>query len=264
MDAALAIAGIDDSLLELVVRGLVTSEPDALALLVTGSYAKGSASVESDLDLVLLTATHPDVGYRTSFLDRRDLPPLHVSAGVQTLDAWLERGRKPEAWALGFPARFDARYMWSTPAARDLLGHDPSQLDHPASPPELEDLVEALQKTRRASRAGDWLGARWHARDAGELMPRLLVPLNRERQVCDRREALEAALALTTAPDRWRDDFPIALGLTEASDVAVVDATLRLGLRLIAFLRVQAPDIDPQPGVRAALVDGTLERVLGG
>lgn len=263
MDTALAIAGVDDDLVELVVRGLVTSERDTLALLVTGSYAKGSATPDSDLDLVLLTATTPTVGYRTSFLDRRGYPPLHVSAFATTLDAWLERGRQPERWALGFPARFDAHYVWSTSDACDRLGDDPSQIDHPPAPPELEDLVEAFQKMRRASRTDDWLGARWHARDAAELMPRLLVPLNAERRVRDRREALEAALDLTVAPDGWRDDLPVALGLTDATDITVVRVTLRLGLGLLAFLREHAPDIDPQPGIGAALADGTLERVLG-
>jgi len=90
------------------------------------------------------------------------------------------------------------------------------------------------------------------------------VPLNRQRWVCDRRDALQAALDLTVAPDGWREHFPTALGLTDAADATVVGATLGLGLRLLAFLREHAPDTDPQPGIRAALADGTLERLLAG
>ena len=59
-----------------------------------------------------------------------------------------------------------------------------------------------------------------------------------------------------------RDDLPLLLGLVEATGEDVVETALRLGLDLLALLREHAPGVDPQPGLREALADGTLERLL--
>jgi hypothetical protein len=62
-------------------------EPSAIAVLVGGSYAKGTADELSDLDLTAIV--DGDGGrYRTWFQDRPGMRPLHVSAGVETI-AWL-------------------------------------------------------------------------------------------------------------------------------------------------------------------------------
>lgn len=93
-------------------------------------------------------------------------------------------------------------------------------------------------------------------------MPGLILGINPHRGVHDRLDALHAALELPAAPASWRDDLPLLLGLDEASDQEVVEATRRLGLELLAFLRENVPGVDPQPGIAEALADGTLERLL--
>ena len=47
------IEGLDAALAEHVVHQLCVLEPDATEVLLTGSYAKGTAAVASDLDLSL-------------------------------------------------------------------------------------------------------------------------------------------------------------------------------------------------------------------
>jgi Nucleotidyltransferase domain len=257
------LPGIDPALLHGIVERLVELEPDARAVVVTGSHAKGTAKPDSDLDVRALTAGRPRVPYRTWFEERPDGVPLHVSAGAKSVDDWLAARRRPNAWSLGFPVRHDAVYLWATDGARAALG-DPPGHRHPAAPPELEDFVEALAKVRRARDDGDGLGARWHAQTAATLAPRLLLRLNPERLVHDRRDALAAALGLRVAPDGYAADLAASLGLTEASDAEVAEAALRLGRRLLAFLREGDPDVDSQPGVADALRDGSFERLLDG
>lgn len=82
-------------------------------------------------------------------------------------------------------------------------------------------------------------------------------------KVCDRRAALEAALSLRVAPEHYRDDLSVCLGLVPVDDDAVQEAALRLGRELLAFLRERKPDVDDQPDIAGYLADGTLERHLG-
>jgi hypothetical protein len=77
------------------------------------------------------------------------------------------------------------------------------------------------------------------------------------------REALDAALSLSVAPEHYREDLPICLGLTAASAEEVGRAALRLTGELLGFLREHRPDVDPQPDLPRYLADGTLERRLG-
>lgn len=243
-------------------RRLRALEPSTIAILVTGSYAKGTADEDSDLDIRAVTDEDPVVRYRTWFQDRPGAKPLHVSAGAKTATAWLRERELPQQWTLGFPGLYVATYVWATDGARRLLGEDPSNR-HPPAPPELEDFVELLVKVGRSARRGDATGTRLYARGVGELAPRLLIPLNEERIVSDRREALEAALSLTVAPDHYRADVSVCLGLVPAGDGEVSESALRLGRELLAFLRVNAPEVDDQPDVGSYLRDGTLERHLG-
>lgn len=243
-------------------RRLRALEPSTIAILVTGSYAKGTADEDSDLDIRAVTDEEPVIRYRTWFQDRPGAKPLHVSAGAKTATTWLRERELPQEWTLGFPGLYVATYVWATEDARLLLGRDPSNR-HPPGPPELEDFVELLVKVRRSVVHGDAVGTRLHARGVGELAPRLLTPLNEERVVSDRREALEAALSLTVAPDHYRADISVCLGLVPAGDDAVSESALRLGRGLLAFLRANAPDVDDQPDIASYLRDGTLERHLG-
>ena len=227
--------------------------------MVTGSYAKGSADEDSDLDLRAATSGPVRVSYRM-WAEARAGRPLHVSAGAKRIEEWIETRSRPAAWALGFPAVYDARYLWATDAARELLG-DPANRRPPA-PPELEDFVEHTVKVRRAARLGDGAGARWYAQAGAVLAPGLLRSLNPERVVLDRRDALEAALTLPVVPDRYRDRMLVCLGVAPAPDAQVVEAMVGLARSLLVFLRERNPDVDPQPEIGLCLADGTLERWL--
>jgi predicted nucleotidyltransferase len=58
------IERLERALVRRVVEQLDTLEPVATAVLLTGSYAKGTAAEASDLDLTAITPS-PRVGYRT-------------------------------------------------------------------------------------------------------------------------------------------------------------------------------------------------------
>lgn len=262
MDRVEVVAGLDPVLAERVVARIRELEPSTIAVLIFGSYAKGRADRDSDLDVHAVTEDEPVSPYRMWFEERTGEKPLHVSPSVKSVSAWLAKRAEPQGWALGFAAEHVARYLWSTDDARARLGDDPSCV-HPPAEPELEDFVEYLIKIERAAAAEDWPILRIYARQAALLAPGLLRTLNDEVAVRDRREALETALSVRVAPEHYRTDLTIALGLADATDEAVRRAALRLGRELLAFLRVYKPDADPQPDIAAYLADGTLERHLG-
>lgn len=259
--ARLSDLGLERSQAAQVVERALALEESAIGLAVAGSYAKRTATSDSDLDVVLFTGTPPVARYMTWFESRLSGRPLHVSLGVREPHEWLKRAAQPEAWSLGLPARFDAVWLWATGELRATLGDDPTQ-HHPAADAELEDLVETLIKARRALRIGDAFAARLHARDAAELMPRLLHLLEPGREVADRADAIYAALELPTVPHGFRADFSVALGLDTAETDVVVAAAFRLGRGTLTLVRERAPHLDPQPGIATALQSGVLERLL--
>ena len=253
------IEGLDAALADHVVHQLCVLEPDATAVLLTGSYAKGAAAVASDLDLMAITPS-PRVSYRMWFERIGDVL-LHVSAGATTAEGWLAKATSPARWSLGFGAINAADYLWTDEGTRERLGADPS-LRHPPADPELEDFLDFVLKAKRAASSGDELGLRWFAQGAGALAPALLIPINKSRIVCDRRDALDTALTLTAAPAHYATDLAVCLGLTSASGDDAKAAVARLGDELLAFLRERAPDVDDQPEIARYLTDGTLQRHL--
>lgn len=262
MDRVELVPGLEPGLLERVIARLRELEPNVIAILVSGSYAKGTADEWSDLDVQVVTQGDPVSPYRMWFEERAAGQRLHVSPSVKSLTDWLAKRNEPQNWALGFPVFHVVRHVWATDEARARLGDPPSNI-HPPPPPELEDFVEFLQKALRCSLYDDGSGVRLFAREAALLAPRLLWPLNDDVVVRDRREALEAALSLRVAPEHYRDDLSICLGLVPTGDSAVQEAALRLGRKLLAFLRERKPDVDDQPDIAGYLTDGTLERHLG-
>ena len=196
-----------------VLERLLDLEPGLIAVLLTGSYAKGTASLTSDLDLVALTASIPRTDYRMWFEERRNGPPLHVSAGATTPSGWLARRDSPARCSFGFPAINEANYLWGATQAAALLGESPS-LMHPPARPELEDFIDFVLTAKTCAKAGDDL--RSFAQAAASLAPSLLISSNAERIVSDRRDALDAALSLPIAPANYqrRDYLPrISAGL---------------------------------------------------
>jgi predicted nucleotidyltransferase len=61
------VPGLQRALAVRVVERLLDLEPGLIGVLLTGSYAKGTASLTSDLDLVALTASIPRTEYRMWF-----------------------------------------------------------------------------------------------------------------------------------------------------------------------------------------------------
>jgi hypothetical protein len=256
------IPGLEGGLVERLVDRLRRLEPSSVAVVVIGSYARGTSDEDSDVDLRAITRDEPSMGYRTWFVDRLGIKPLHVSAGAKSVEAWLARGNEPQAWALGFPALYEGRYAWATTEARDALGDPPSNL-HPPESPELEDFVETLVKARRCARSGDAVGNRFYAHGAALLAVPLLRPLNDDVVVTGPREALDAALSFPIAPEHYREDLRRCMGVVPARDDEVEEAALRLGRELLALLRERKPDIDSRPEAAGYLADGTFERHLG-
>jgi predicted nucleotidyltransferase len=255
---------LDAALAQRVVARIRELEPSAIAILAFGSYARSTATEESDLDVRVVTQHRPSSDYRMWFEERPGAKALHVSPSVRSLEAFLADRREPAMWrwALGFPVLEEMRYLWAGDEARALIGDPPSFVRAPA-PPELEDFVEFLTKVGRARDRGDGIGVRHYAHYAALLAPGLLRTLNREVVVHDRRGAIDAALSLEVAPEHYRADLTVALGLEPRDDHEVGQAALRLGRELLAFLRERKPDVDPQPDIARYLADGTLERHLG-
>ncbi len=255
-----SLDALPHQMLDRILDRCLSGEPGPLAVLVTGSFATGRATPQSDLDLTVLLGGEPATGYQTWF-ESRPGRILHVSTDFQRLDDWLRRAQQPANWSLGFPAETAGRLIWATEEARAILP-DPPNLRQPAGDTELEDFLEGAMKTRRAITTDDWLGARFHAHSMAMLTPRLLIPLNPERRVTDRRDALDAALSLPIAPEHYREDLIACLGLTALPDCAFANAAKRLPEVMLAFLRERAPEIDQQPWLARYLRDGTLERHL--
>ena len=262
MDRSQVVPGLDAGIVEPVVARIRELEPSTIAVLVSGSYAKGTADEHSDLDLEVATEDEPRVRYRMWFEERPGAKPLHVSLSVKPIAEWLAKRGEPQSWALGFPVEHVVSHVWATREARGRLGDPPSNT-HPPQEPQLEDFVEYVAKVRRAATRGEVMEIRMRARQGAELTPALLRKLNREVFVRDRPEALAAALSLEVEPEHFRSDLPVCLGVVHATDDDVLEATLRLARELLAFLRERAPEVDLQPDIARYLTDGTLERHLG-
>ena len=67
-----------DPLIEEVAARLRELEPMAIAIVVIGSYARGTHDEASDLDLKAITRDEPAVPYQTWFQGRSGRTPLHV------------------------------------------------------------------------------------------------------------------------------------------------------------------------------------------
>lgn len=72
-------------------------EPDALAILIFGSYGRGDAGPYSDLDLRVITSAPPRVPDRWHFVPHPEAPGrlLHVSVGARTMDEILSQASDP-------------------------------------------------------------------------------------------------------------------------------------------------------------------------
>src|SRR5690554_5457605 len=126
------------------VNWLRTEYSDAVAVVLKGSHARGQASQWSDIDFDVLVSTANVEEYRT-WIQPVDGRLVHISAAVESLDAWLADASEPSYWSLGLPTVETTRLLWAIDDRhRELLDH-PHQT-HPPHEMEIEDTMEALGK----------------------------------------------------------------------------------------------------------------------
>ncbi len=228
------------------VNRLRDEEPQAVAILCHGSYARGAAEPFSDLDLDVLIDGEPEAGYRSAFEQLPDGRLLHATIATMSLEEWLEQFDEPaesEEWAFFLPARQTAQLFWATPeAAAALEGRITLEL---GAAPQLQDLLESAAKVRNALVRNDALGVRQSAQEVALRVPALVALLTPVAPVHTRREALQAALDLPTPLPHYRDDLLACLGMHERSlpvaELAAAALRLTMGIPLNCCALIQPP-----------------------
>jgi phosphoribosyl-AMP cyclohydrolase len=250
---------VDRAWLDGWVERLRAAYPTAVAVLLAGSYARGTAGRKSDVDLQVILP-EGDKEYRAYFELRPDGSYRHVSAGIRPLADWHAKSEEAAAWALSLPAQQYHRLLWATPEARTVLGDEPT-IRQPAGPVELEDFQEWAAKVRSALDRGDGLALRWAAQQQARLLPAMLCRLNAPVRAGTPFEAVRVALDFSVAPARYREDMLVCLGLTAEghTDAEVAAAAERLNLGTLRLLRERGADIVAEVDLREALVAGVLE-----
>lgn len=290
--SAAADAAINDLLADWTTR-LRAAEPDAVAIVCRGSFARGEPEPWSDLDLDLIFDDREIDEYRSAFGPPFVIPdteadtsadsdasaqsapaapatgtspPLHVTIACRTLADRLREIAEPaesEAWAFFLAAAEPARVVWKHPRVGARLPDRFAVEYHLA--PQLQDLLECAAKIRNARRRDDEPGARLAARDLAVHVPALVALVNPQIRVETRRQALAVALGFPDAPPGYRDRILFCLGLSDSGPEDLPDCAIALARATIAFLTPHAREVAPylEPGLAEALADGTVSRVLG-
>jgi hypothetical protein len=252
---------VDHAFIARWAKRLQSTIPEAAAVILKGSYARGDAGPYSDLDFDLLTSSGPREEY-PAYLDEFAGRLIHVSVAVRDLTCWLAEEEEPAAWAFGLPASEAIRLLWAADEAL-ATALDRAARHFPAGEPELEDFVAGLGKVRQAHAQGDDLALRLATQDLARLCPSLLRPLNPEVRVSTRREALRAALAFPVSPPGYPEDMRLCLGLSNRATTEDVHETARrLVLGVLETLQPHAARLAPllPPDLAAALASGALQR----
>lgn len=255
---------VDDGFIAKWVDRLREVTPDAVAVILKGSYARGNPGPYSDVDFDVLTAGAAREEY-PAFLE--EVPGgrlVHVSVAVSNLAGWLAEETEPAGWSFGLPASEAMRLLW---AVDDALT---KQLDRrervfPGGEPELEDFVAGLGKVTQARTRGDGPALRLAAQDVASLCPSLLQTLNPAVRAGTRSESLQLALTFPISPPHYREDMLTCLGLTaRASSETVHLSAVRLVHGVLELLQPQAARLAPllPPDLAGALARGTLRRYV--
>ena len=155
---------------------------------------------------------------------------FHTAAGAAFADLMIDGHR--ETWPIHskpFRAWLRRRYYQATQGALSA-GALRSALD----------LLEARAQFDAPERA---IHVRVAAHGMGETAPVLLRDLNAPLTVCNRIEAVRAALELAVAPVGWADDLAVLLALAPADDARVREAAERLARGVLGLLRERAPGV---------------------
>jgi predicted nucleotidyltransferase len=254
-----------DSFFPDLIQRLRRDIPNVAAILLKGSHARGEAGPFSDVDIDVLVDREPFEDYLAWFEDADDGRLRHISAAVQDIGGWMAETREPVEWAYGLPAAETTRLLW---ARDDFLRR---QLDlparkHPPEPPELEDFVEAWGKIRNAMHADDDRGLRLAAQSLARYCVQNLRLLNPPVRPSHRREAIRMILAFNVAPECYREDLAMCLGLsgdaTTMTDIFL--AARRLTFGTIALMRGH-PEVfrgEVPDDLFEALMNGTIDRYI--
>ncbi len=254
---------VDEAFLAGWVRRLREEEPKAVAVLLTGSYARGDAGPHSDVDLLVLCAGEPKTPY-TAYLVETDDRLVHVSVGARQWDSWIGRQSTPAGWSFHMPAREVALVLWAAEEAQDRLRD--SALERPAGSMELEDFLECACKVKNARLSGHELALRLAAQDLARLCPSVLGWVNSPKPARNLVEALETALALPAAPSHYREDMLACLGLSGRAvpESELYERVMRLATGTLDLLSPLADELagEVEPYLSGYLQDGTLRRYL--
>lgn len=233
--------------------------PDAVAVVLKGSHARGEARPWSDIDFDVLVST-PDVEEYRTWIERVGERLVHISAAVESLDTWLADAEEPSSWSLGFPTIETTKLMWAIDDEhRKLLDHP--YKTHPAHEIEIEDTMEALGKMRNALDRGDSIAVYRNANKLATLIPTMLVPINPAVSVANSRQAIDAVLSLPNAPEGFTEDWLKCMGYVDTrTPESTLAAATRMFNGVLAMLPADA-DVIGEDFARM-LTDGTLTAYL--
>lgn len=211
-----------------VVR-LRVEYPDSVAVVLKGSHARGEAKPWSDIDFDVLVSTPGVEEYRT-WIEPVGDRLVHISAAVESLDAWLTDANAPSSWSLGFPTVETTKLLWAIDEAHCELLDQPHQTHPPHEIEiEIEDTMEALGKMRNAFNRGDIIGVYRNANKLATLIPTMLVPVNPITSVSNSRQAIDAVLSLTNVPEGFAEDWLTCMGYV---DNRIPESTLTAATRM--------------------------------
>jgi len=254
----------EENMLQVVVSWALDEEPEAVAVLLAGSRARGEAQNFSDVDITTVTTQTPKCSYRTLFLENDHNQLTHVSMGAQSLQDWQMEHEQPVDWSMFLPAEEHYRVLWVRPNYEYLFSY--GKINHPAPGMEVEDFLEYVSKAKNAWLHRDDIGVRWSAMEAAKYLPGILKPLNPEIAAKNKMDALKLALSLPVTPENYQNDMMICLGLIPVDDTRkIMEALLRLALGAIKMIKDKALEFSEligQPYIPEYIYNGTVERYL--
>jgi phosphoribosyl-AMP cyclohydrolase len=247
------------------VERLQRDEPDAVAILLKGSAARGDAGPHSDVDFDVLTASGPREAYRAYLVETRAGWLTHVSVAIHDIAGWLAQETEPAECAFSLSVAEVTRLVWT----RDDTWHERlarPALPHPPGQAELEDFIADFGKVKNAHVARNELALRLAAQGLAQRCPSLLRLVNPELQVGTRYEALLASLDFPVTPPGYREDLLVCLGLGGRATTAdeVYAAARRLVTGVVEVLRPHAQHLAPEfeAHLPMYLANGTLQHYV--
>jgi predicted nucleotidyltransferase len=237
------------------VARLREGEPTALAVLVHGSYSRGTQGRYSDVDLRVITALPPRVRDRV-YLEEHEGRLVHFSIGSRSLAELIDLAADPRKWLYVRPQYLDAALLWEEPGTLDRLR---AQIEARAPGPlpfvdglqlALETVLEYATKVRTAHTAGDYVKAAWFARRVGEYAWETLHAGAEARMLPSESDWVEDWLSLGDALPGYRANALLCLGLTPEARTLdqLLAASLDLADAVVAWLGRELERLGPPAG----------------